>query len=687
MRKHLTLLLLSTTSLCLTQLSAQNWVNGGNILSANGTLGTNSSHSLLFETSGAERGRITNGGNWGIGTASPLSKLAVNSASGASPFRASIAGVHKFIVNSNGGVTIGSSTAGPANGLYIAGNVGIGTSAPSTKLHVVGNTYITGNVGIGTTSPVAKLHVNGGSQTGIYATANYIALYGVSDYSSGVYGSSSSGYGVEGYSSSSIGVYGQSGASFSAGMYATSPYIGLQGVSSGSDGGRQAIRGENNRSSTGYAGFFNGNVWVYGTLIKNAGSFKIDHPLDPANKFLSHSFVESPDMKNIYDGVVTTDQSGKATVILPDYFEALNKEFRYQLTPIGKRFAKAIIIKEISNNQFEIQTNKKAVKVAWQVTGTRKDAYAEMHRIPVEEPKKGNEIGKYLFPEGFGKPGSEILDIAKPGGGIHTTPRDTALYAGSFSDNVSTSGSYLPSDRQLKQNISDLTAALPLINKLQPKEFEFRQDGHYKDMNLPKGKQYGLIAQDLELVLPDLIKQNEFNTAGAAPAGVSPKEPVPTLKVAKEEKPEVINFKAVNYTELIPILVKALQELSKENEELKRKVADVEELKKQVAELKALWTKNSNNTSVNLLSAFLEESSPNPARGTTTIRYSVPEGTTSAKLTLTNSKGQTLKEVSLTGRGTGHVNLNTAALPAGLYTYALWIDGIKSTSKQLVIAR
>jgi hypothetical protein len=157
--------------------------------------------------------------------------------------------------------------------------------------------------------------------------------------------------------------------------------------------------------------------------------------------------------------------------------------------------------------------------------------------------------------------------------------------------------------------------------------------------------------------------------------------------VAKEEKPEVINFKAVNYTELIPILVKALQELSKENEGLKRKVADVEELKKQVAELKALWTKNSNNTSVNLLSAFLEESSPNPARGTTTIRYSVPEGTTSAKLTLTNSKGQTLKEVSLTGRGTGHVNLNTAALPAGLYTYALWIDGIKSTSKQLVIAR
>ena len=56
----------------------------------------------------------------------------------------------------------------------------------------------------------------------------------------------------------------------------------------------------------------------------------IDHPLDPANKYLYHSFVESPDMKNIYDGVITTDANGDATVVMPDYFEALNKDFRYQ---------------------------------------------------------------------------------------------------------------------------------------------------------------------------------------------------------------------------------------------------------------------------------------------------------------------------------------------------------------------
>ena len=93
---------------------------------------------------------------------------------------------------------------------------------------------------------------------------------------------------------------------------------------------------------TGSAGEFIGDVSVSGTLTKGGGSFKIDHPLDPANKYLSHSFVESPDMMNIYNGNVTTDANGEATVALPAYFAALNRAFRYQLTVIGQ-FAQAIV--------------------------------------------------------------------------------------------------------------------------------------------------------------------------------------------------------------------------------------------------------------------------------------------------------------------------------------------------------
>jgi hypothetical protein len=143
-----------------------------------------------------------------------------------------------------------------------------------------------------------------------------------------------------------------------------------------------------------------GNLWVGGYIQKGSGTFKIDHPLDPANKFLYHSFVESPDMKNIYDGTIVTDSRGLATVELPSYFEALNQDFRYQLTVIGQ-FAQAIVAQEIANNRFTIQTDKPSVKVSWQVTGIRHDAYAEAHRVVVEEDKPAAERGTYLHPELF----------------------------------------------------------------------------------------------------------------------------------------------------------------------------------------------------------------------------------------------------------------------------------------------
>jgi hypothetical protein len=157
-----------------------------------------------------------------------------------------------------------------------------------------------------------------------------------------------------------------------------------------------------------YAGYFSGDVHVSGTFSKSGGSFKIDHPQDPANKYLVHSFVESPDMMNIYNGNVTTSSNGIAVVELPSYFEVLNMDFRYQLTVIGE-FAQAIIKEEISGNQFTIQTDKPHVKVSWQVTGVRNDAWAQANRIEVEVDKGDLEKGLYLHPELYGK--SEAMGL------------------------------------------------------------------------------------------------------------------------------------------------------------------------------------------------------------------------------------------------------------------------------------
>ena len=162
------------------------------------------------------------------------------------------------------------------------------------------------------------------------------------------------------------------------------------------------------------AGYFDGEVQVNGNLSKNGGSFKIDHPLYPANKYLYHSFVESPDMMNIYNGNVVTDSSGTAVVTMPAWFEALNTDFRYQLTVIGQ-FAQAIVAVKMANGSFTIKTSKSGVEVSWQVTGVRQDAWANAHRIPVEVEKAQRDQGHYLHPELFGHAGEpNIPEIHHP---------------------------------------------------------------------------------------------------------------------------------------------------------------------------------------------------------------------------------------------------------------------------------
>ena len=159
-------------------------------------------------------------------------------------------------------------------------------------------------------------------------------VYGSDLIGSGVHGSSPSGIGVSGYSTNSVGVTGLSERYFgvrghsyrSHGLYGTSSLgngvsgfsysvIGAYGESSegvGVYGNSNDGVGVYGTSVNGLAALFEGNVRVTGTLTKRGGAFKIDHPLDPANKYLSHSFVESPDMKNVYDGVVVLDDKGEA---------------------------------------------------------------------------------------------------------------------------------------------------------------------------------------------------------------------------------------------------------------------------------------------------------------------------------------------------------------------------------------
>jgi len=165
-------------------------------------------------------------------------------------------------------------------------------------------------------------------------------------------------------------------------------------------------------TNSGLAGDFHGDVAVTGTLTKAGGSFKIDHPLHPENKYLSHSFVESPDMMNVYNGNVTIDADGAACVVLPEWFEALNRDFRYQLTALGAPGPNLYVADEITGNRFRIAGGTPGGRVSWLVTGVRQDGWANAHRIAVEEDKPESERGFYLHPNVFGQPDSKVLPSA-----------------------------------------------------------------------------------------------------------------------------------------------------------------------------------------------------------------------------------------------------------------------------------
>jgi hypothetical protein len=176
--------------------------------------------------------------------------------------------------------------------------------------------------------------------------------------------------------------------------------------------GIDAWPGEGPGSANAYAGYFVGDIVVQGTVSNESAALKIDHPLDPANKYLVQASVESSEMINIYTGNVTTDAQGEATVNLPDWFEMVNTDFRYQLTVIGQ-FAQAIISRKIESHHFQIRTNAPNVEVSWQITGVRQDAYAKAHPLVVEETKDAHLKGYYMHPEFYGASAEKQIEWAR----------------------------------------------------------------------------------------------------------------------------------------------------------------------------------------------------------------------------------------------------------------------------------
>jgi hypothetical protein len=235
-----------------------------------------------------------------------------------------------------------------------------------------------GNVGINQPAPAYRLDVNHGGATGIRSQSS--ASFSVVDIDA------ASGDAALRFQKAGVGQWN------TRNNPATDDYQIFE-----LGGGGERVRIENGTGKV----VISGDATVLGVK-----AFTMDHPLDPANKILMHAAAESNEVINFYSGNITTDASGKATVQLPDYYEALNKDSRYQLTVIGS-FAQAIISKEVSNNKFEIATSVPNVKVSWEVKGVRNDARMKQHPFVSVQDKPAPEKGKYWDPAAHGQPESK----------------------------------------------------------------------------------------------------------------------------------------------------------------------------------------------------------------------------------------------------------------------------------------
>lgn len=284
----------------------------------------------------------------------------------------------------------------------------------------------------------------------------------------------------------------------------------------------------------------------------------------------------------------------------------------------------------------------------------------------------GNGFG--VLAEATGPTGFGAEAYSSQSYGLWAGTGDGTTYAAYFSGDVFTSGDYLGSDEKLKQNIKDFSGAMDIITRLHPRQYEYRRDANYTLMNLPKGIHFGLIAQDVEKLLPNLVKETTFFTAKSNPSRSE------ELKNMAD-----IEFKALNYTELIPVIIKGMQEQQQTIHDLQQ---TNDQLQQQMNELKQmiLASSNSSEATSNTNAAWLLQNAPNPFNQNTTIQCYVQASIKQPRLLVYNAGGQLMKSFSLS-KGMNSVTINAGSLSSGQYSYTLLADGKKVDTKSMVLTK
>jgi hypothetical protein len=192
-------------------------------------------------------------------------------------------------------------------------------------------------------------------------------------------------------------------------------------------------------------------------------------------------------------------------------------------------------------------------------------------------------------------------------------------------------------------------------------------------MELPLGSHYGLISQDLELVLPGLVKDcthpARYDSAG-------------------NQTYAAINFKAINYTELIPLLLAGMKQQQNQIADLQAALSSHRASPPQDNNQEQDQNQTKPNAPIDITlsskTIVLNDAVPNPFKEQATISYFIPDDAKNVKMIFTDSRGNVMKEVSIPEKGNGQLNVYAQDLSSGIYTYTLVADGVTIDSKKMV---
>jgi len=289
------------------------------------------------------------------------------------------------------------------------------------------------------------------------------------------------------------------------------------------------------------------------------------------------------------------------------------------------------------------------------------------------------EGGEKAFGGWFSACGATGINIGVFGDVCQGGGRPGTDWAGYFTGDIITSAPFIMSDRRIKENIRPIENALTIIDKIQPKKYRFNTTA-FPGLNLPSDKEnYGVIAQELEEILPSLIKET----------------PVPN---ADKKSFSAEKIKTVNYLELVPILIQAVKEQQAEIEELKRENEAVKTLQQQIDELKRLIAGSSikdqhesivqlNVTLTDKSNIILGQNIPNPCDRVTTIGFYIPDAVKTATIRFATFDGKIVQSIDTKERGKGVINVHTSELRTGVYIYSLIADGKVIDTKRMEVLR